>query len=229
MKLSSATVTGHKVVGDHTEFDVAAVVVGADGTESTHRSQHRYSSFCDVHKAIQPKLPSLPPAFPVGKSSSDAAKRAEGLGKYLGTLHAALDAAAPPEELLQFLHVPLASLGATEFKLLTFNLGLLRVRMLGMTAFGSPPFTEERFHHIPEAIKGCGADVVALQVRTPPHPPEMASTHLESGTRGLSHHPPPRVRAGDLRARPRRRPHQARLGCLSLCRPRGQPEGRTIP
>ena len=34
-----------------------------------------------------------------------------------------------------------ASDGApTELKLLTFNLGLLRVRLLGVTAFGSPAF-----------------------------------------------------------------------------------------
>jgi len=66
---------------------------------------------------------------------------------------------------MNFLHTVSASSDSAprELKVLTFNLGLLRVRLPGMTVFGSPPFTEERFKHIPEAIKASGADIVALQ------------------------------------------------------------------
>jgi endonuclease/exonuclease/phosphatase family metal-dependent hydrolase len=50
-----------------------------------------------------------------------------------------------------------------DLKVMTFNVGLLRWRILGLTVFESPPFLKERFGQIPEAIKACGAGIVALQ------------------------------------------------------------------
>ena len=163
--LRRATVGKAKRVGDRVEFEVVAITVHTD-VERTHKSQHRYSAFADLHKALKPKVAALPVSFPVGKVTGvDVDKRAEELSKYMETVCGAIDASNPPEELMNFLHAAAVNEGAapTELKLLTFNLGLLRLRMLGMTTFGSPPYTEERFQHIPDAIKACGADVIALQ------------------------------------------------------------------
>ena len=160
----SASVAGHVHVGDHIEFEVVAVnKSSANGTEHMHRSQHRYTAFADLHKALRHKLSALPATFPVSKSLP-APQRVEALSNYLSSVSTAIGGATPPEEWLSFLHV-LAPSGETpsELKLMTFNLGLLRVRVFGMTAFGSPPHTEQRFKHIPAAINACGADVVALQ------------------------------------------------------------------
>jgi len=164
--LRSITVTAHKKVGDHVEYEITTVVTGADGAERSVHAQHRYSAFEKLHRAVQPQLPSLPTAFPVPKATlSDAARRVESLNRYLGTVCAAVETSGePPAALLHFLHAEAEPSDApADVRLLTFNLGLLRLQLFGVTAFGSPPFTAERFRYIPQAILACGADIVALQ------------------------------------------------------------------
>lgn len=53
---------------------------------------------------------------------------------------------------------PLASL-----KLLTYNVGLLRIRVCGKEVFANPPFSKQRMPFLPPAILGIGADIIALQ------------------------------------------------------------------
>jgi len=54
--------------------------------------------------------------------------------------------------------------GGESIKLMTYNLGLLRLRILyKFEVFANPPFADERFAHIPKALAESGADVIALQ------------------------------------------------------------------
>lgn len=46
---------------------------------------------------------------------------------------------------------------------LSYNVGLLRLKMLGMTLFSNPPYAKERLPFIPEGIKSVHADIVAIQ------------------------------------------------------------------
>jgi endonuclease/exonuclease/phosphatase family metal-dependent hydrolase len=50
-----------------------------------------------------------------------------------------------------------------ELKICSFNLGLLRVKVFGLTAKASPPYVAERFKQIPAALCRSGADIVFLQ------------------------------------------------------------------
>ena len=50
-----------------------------------------------------------------------------------------------------------------ELKICSFNLGLLRVKVFGLTAKASPPHVMERFKQIPAALCSCGADILFLQ------------------------------------------------------------------
>eukprot|EP00930_Biecheleria_cincta_P087258 TRINITY_DN76504_c0_g1_i1.p1 TRINITY_DN76504_c0_g1~~TRINITY_DN76504_c0_g1_i1.p1 ORF type:complete len:306 (-),score=47.25 TRINITY_DN76504_c0_g1_i1:70-987(-) len=58
---------------------------------------------------------------------------------------------------------PVSQLPQQHLRLLTFNLGLLRLKVFGATAFASPPFVEERFPHICGKLAEQDADIVALQ------------------------------------------------------------------
>ncbi|KAK2197370.1 bifunctional Endonuclease-exonuclease-phosphatase superfamily/Endonuclease-exonuclease-phosphatase [Babesia duncani] len=49
------------------------------------------------------------------------------------------------------------------FSMLTFNAGLLEVRMLGMQLYQNPSFTEKRLKYIPREIRQANADIVCLQ------------------------------------------------------------------
>ena len=46
---------------------------------------------------------------------------------------------------------------------LTWNVGLMRIKMCGKTVFSNPPFVQERAQHIAPSILSHKADVVALQ------------------------------------------------------------------
>jgi hypothetical protein len=48
-------------------------------------------------------------------------------------------------------------------KLLTYNVGLLRIRVCGKEVFANPPFSKQRMPFLPDAILGAGADIIALQ------------------------------------------------------------------
>lgn len=50
-----------------------------------------------------------------------------------------------------------------KLKVLSFNLGLLRVTIKGKKIFEFTPFLEERFTQILEKLKSCGADVICVQ------------------------------------------------------------------
>lgn len=54
--------------------------------------------------------------------------------------------------------VPLETLS-----MLTYNVGLLRMRLLGLTVFSNPPHADERLPHIPAALRSCPADILAIQ------------------------------------------------------------------
>lgn len=73
---------------------------------------------------------------------------------------------------------PVASPPQQELRLLTFNLGLLRLRLqvygYGVTLFASPPFVEERLPHIKKQIADQDADIIALQeIYEPEHVSEL--------------------------------------------------------
>jgi endonuclease/exonuclease/phosphatase family metal-dependent hydrolase len=50
-----------------------------------------------------------------------------------------------------------------EVRVLTFNLGLLRITAAGVELKGAPPHVSERFAYIPAAIAAVGADIIFLQ------------------------------------------------------------------
>lgn len=46
---------------------------------------------------------------------------------------------------------------------LSYNVGLLRFRVLGITAFSNPPHANERLPHIPNALRSVSADILTIQ------------------------------------------------------------------
>ena len=46
---------------------------------------------------------------------------------------------------------------------LTFNAGLLRIKLLGITILENPPYIEERLKELPKQLKKIDADIIALQ------------------------------------------------------------------
>ena len=52
---------------------------------------------------------------------------------------------------------------AEEVTFLSYNVGLLRLRVCGLEVFANPPYATERLPFIPAAIRGQKADIVALQ------------------------------------------------------------------
>lgn len=50
-----------------------------------------------------------------------------------------------------------------EIRMATFNLGLLRLKCCCRTVKESPPFVEQRFPHICDALANCTAQIVAIQ------------------------------------------------------------------
>ena len=49
------------------------------------------------------------------------------------------------------------------FTVLTYNVGLLRFKLLGAIVFSNPPYASERLPHIPAALKKVPADILAIQ------------------------------------------------------------------
>ena len=56
-----------------------------------------------------------------------------------------------------------ASGTGSSVKVLTYNCGLLRLRVVGITVFSNPPYVDERFVHLAKALRESGADIIALQ------------------------------------------------------------------
>mmetsp|Transcript_10451 Transcript_10451/g.16039 ORF Transcript_10451/g.16039 Transcript_10451/m.16039 type:complete len:311 (-) Transcript_10451:244-1176(-) len=52
---------------------------------------------------------------------------------------------------------------ANKLTILTYNVGLLRVRTIGVTLFSNPDFIPERLEHLPKSLLSSGADILALQ------------------------------------------------------------------
>jgi hypothetical protein len=52
---------------------------------------------------------------------------------------------------------------ARTLKILTWNVGLLRLRICGVEVFSNPPFADQRLPYIPDMIRKKGADIIALQ------------------------------------------------------------------
>ncbi|EZG62259.1 endonuclease/exonuclease/phosphatase domain protein [Gregarina niphandrodes] len=53
--------------------------------------------------------------------------------------------------------------GIDRLSLVTFNAGLLQFKLLGVSWYKNPPFTNRRLRKIPLALRGCDGDVLCLQ------------------------------------------------------------------
>jgi len=111
----SASITGYTdTPAGHTVYNIScrASPEGAL-SKKTFTVDRRFSEFQELHAALQPLLPSLPAAFPVGKSmiTTEAVKR-ERVDKFQDYLRAAVSAAgpSPPETLRKFLAIDLSKL-----------------------------------------------------------------------------------------------------------------------
>jgi mRNA deadenylase 3'-5' endonuclease subunit Ccr4 len=47
--------------------------------------------------------------------------------------------------------------------ILSYNVGLLRLKLFGLTVFSNPPHAAERLPHIPEALRSANADIIFIQ------------------------------------------------------------------
>tara|TARA_B110001452_G_C15234915_1_gene427588 strand:- start:2646 stop:3389 length:744 start_codon:yes stop_codon:yes gene_type:complete len=98
----------------HTVYNVScrASLEGAT-MKKTFSVDKRFSEFEELHKALQPLLPSIPSAFPVAKTmmTTEATKR-ERVDKFQDYLRGAVSAAgpSPPGLLLKFLAVDVKTL-----------------------------------------------------------------------------------------------------------------------
>ena len=51
-----------------------------------------------------------------------------------------------------------------QLRILTYNVGLLRVKLLGVfEVWGNPPYSTERLPLIPDKLKSVDADIITLQ------------------------------------------------------------------
>lgn len=51
----------------------------------------------------------------------------------------------------------------TPLKIMSYNAGLLRLRVFGKEVFSNPPLAEDRLPHVVSSIKALKPDIVALQ------------------------------------------------------------------
>lgn len=98
----------------HTVYNLScrASVEGAT-VKKTFTVDRRFSEFEELHKALQPLIPSIPTAFPVAKTmmTTESTKR-ERVDKFQDYLRGAVSAAgpSPPGLLLKFLAVDVSKL-----------------------------------------------------------------------------------------------------------------------
>ena len=114
MDLSVACTGFTDTAQGHTVYNIScrASVEGAT-TKKTFTIDRRFSEFEELHKALQPLLPSIPAAFPVGKTvmTMESTKR-ERVYKFQDYLRGTVLVAgpSPPKLLLQFLAVDVSKL-----------------------------------------------------------------------------------------------------------------------
>jgi len=89
--------TGYAEVGGLTVYTIVTMV---SETDKTFEVQHRFSDFLDLHAALQPMLPAIPPTFPVAKAmfggNSVKKERVVKLQEYLCTaVKEGLESSAP--------------------------------------------------------------------------------------------------------------------------------------
>lgn len=126
---------------------------GTPGSDETHRS-HIFNDKDDFSARIQ--VPYLEEPAEEEKSQTEKlVKQKKGNVKSPILIESFKDST-----LRSF---PKSAVTSQSFSMLTFNAGLLEVRMLGLQMYQNPGYTEKRLRCIPSEMRKANADVVAFQ------------------------------------------------------------------